>query len=480
MVQKPITVTTRPPQPQVTGVRVTGTHALAPAVISPTAADQTVTIHFTSGNYRDARIRILRTGLPGGPRQVFAFGANPRLGAQTWDGRIHGRPAPAGTYLVGLRVTDQACVVGTFPVVADPPPGSTPHAGVSIRYLAAQPPLAPTTAGSRTTVYIDSRREPYSWKLFAAGRPKVLAHGSVGAGAAAAGQAYRLSVKLPALGAGLYALAVRSRGYRTAVPLVAAAGGRRAAARVLVVVPALTWQGRNPVDDNGDGLPDTLAAGDQIRLDRPLVDGFPADLANEQGLLSYLTSQHDAYQLTTDVALAEGVGPKLAGHSGVILDGTFGWLPATLATRLRSFAAHGGAVVAAGAQSLRATARLGTSAGQPTAGPPSAQLTTDPFGAKRGTLKPQPGQLITVLTDQLGIFGSSLAFAGLQSNETIQPPAGVPESLAGVADGYPSIAGFRLDHGTVVEIGVHDFGAALRHNVDAQELIGRLWPLLSQ
>ena len=47
---------------------------------------------------------------------------------------------------------------------------------------------------------------------------------------------------------------------------------------MLVVLPALTWQGHNPVDDNGDGLPDTLDAGVPIELDRPLADGLPAGL----------------------------------------------------------------------------------------------------------------------------------------------------------------------------------------------------------
>jgi hypothetical protein len=482
-INQPIQVITRPPRPLVSSVRVTGSSPRAPAttpIISGSAPDQTVTIHFTPGDYRDTRIRILRTDLPGPPRQVFAFGANGRLGVAAWNGRINGTPAPAGTYLVGLRVTDPACNVGSFPIISNPPPGSTPHAGVTVRYLAAEPPLAPTTAGSKATVFVDSRLEPYAWTLRAVGARKVLERGAASFATVRAGRAIALPVKLPPRGAAIYQLALRSGSHVTSVPLVAAAGGRRAAARVLVVLPALTWQGNNPVDDSGDGLPDTLVAGDQIDLERPLVAGLPADLANEQGLLAYLTSQHAAYQLTTDVALADGVGPQLAGHTGVILDGTFTWLPSPLATRLRAFANAGGTIVAAGGGSLRRLAPLATDAGRPTAGPPSGVLATDPFGARRGSFNPQPGQLMTVLTDQLGIFGSTVAFAGLHSNETIQPPAGAAASLAGVADGYPSIAGFRLGRGTVVEIGVGNFGAALAHNVDAQELVGRLWQLASR
>ena len=50
-------------------------------------------------------------------------------------------------------------------------------------------------------------------------------------------------------------------------PIIATPARR---APVLVVLPALTWQGANPVDDTGDGLPNTLGAGRSVRLDRPL------------------------------------------------------------------------------------------------------------------------------------------------------------------------------------------------------------------
>ena len=60
-----------------------------------------------------------------------------------------------------------------------------------------------------------------------------------------------------------YELALRSGVHATSVPVVAHASRP---ARVLVVLPALTWQGYNPVDDDGDGLPNTLSSGQPIKL----------------------------------------------------------------------------------------------------------------------------------------------------------------------------------------------------------------------
>lgn len=467
----PVRVITTPPHPRVTRVVVTGAaRSNGPAILSPPA--RTLTIHFTPGQYHNAEVQILRTDLPGKPRVVKSFGVNGRTGKAVWDGSINGQPAPAGTYLVGMSVTDQACNPGTFPVVEPPAPGSTPHAGVTIRYLAVEPPLTPVTAGSDATVLVDARQHAYSWALRRAGYSRLLERGSERAGD------YMLNVRLPPFGAGLYELAVRSGTHRTVVPLIASAGGRRAAAPVLVVVPALTWQGENPVDDDGGGLPDTLVAGDRVTVQRPLVDGLPADFGAELELLRYLDRRHLGYQLTSDVALATGAGPTLAGHTGVVLDGDFRWLPASLVSSLGSYARTGGRVLSVGTGSLQSEVALRGSSASLTAGPPAA-LSVDPFGAHHGGLAPADGNLITVIDDHLGIFGSTLAFPGFGSYELITPPNGAPTSLAGTADGTPAITGFRDGRGTVVEIGLPGFSASLQGNVDSQELFDQVWRRLS-
>ena len=248
---RPITIITTRPHARVTGVHSTVTAVngatstgAAPPVIAPPG--QPVRITYTPGHYQSAFIEIYRTDLPGKPRIVKSFRVAPDRGEAVWDGLINGGPAPAGTYLVGIAVTDAACNLGVFPSVNPPPPGSTPNTGVTVRYLAAQPPMTPTPAGGAAVVLVDSSQRPYTWALRRAGARKVVRHGAAGALPAAAGAALALRVPVPAAVAGLYELAIRSGPLRTTVPLVVAASGRRAAARVLVVLPALTWQGLQP------------------------------------------------------------------------------------------------------------------------------------------------------------------------------------------------------------------------------------------
>ena len=112
---------------------------------------------------------------------------------------------------------------------------------------------------------------------------------------------------------------------------------------MLVVLPTTTWQGLNPADDDGDGQPDTLAAGLPVRLARPYVkDGIPPQIRRHEALLlSQLDRKGRRYDLTTDVALARGEGPKLDGHRGVIIAGDARWLDARVARSLRSFVRGG-------------------------------------------------------------------------------------------------------------------------------------------
>ena len=200
-----------------------------------------------------------------------------------------------------------------------PPPPGTTHTGVTVRYLAAEPPLRPVAAGSSATVYVDARHQPYRWALRRAGSKQIVAKGS--------SSSFTLNVKVPSGRAGMYQLALRSgsrpdggsdrrQPARRRPP--AARTGRPAGAHLAGTEPGRRRRRR---------LPDTLASGGRSRLNRPLANGFPAGAVDEAGLLAYLDKTHRSYDVTTDVGLLAGFGPTLQGHSGVILAGSELWLP---------------------------------------------------------------------------------------------------------------------------------------------------------
>lgn len=117
---EPVRIDTVPPRPQVTSV--------TPARVD--SSSQRVVITYRGSEGRPVEVRLLR--LRGAhDRLVKTFRAGSTRAV--WDLRIHGRPAPPGTYLVGLQVTDAACNVGTFTPALPPSAGDsvavTPRAG---------------------------------------------------------------------------------------------------------------------------------------------------------------------------------------------------------------------------------------------------------------------------------------------------------------------------------------------------------------
>ncbi len=457
LTKTPVYVINTPPHPVVTSV--------SPALIPDKGMP--VTIHYTGNEQRGGTIRVYRTDPPGPPRLVKSFLTPWNGQTAQWDGTINQKPAPAGTYLIGLDVTDAACNTGHFPTELPPARGSTPHAGVTVRYLAAQPPLDPVAAGSSASVYVDSRQRPYSWTLHRVGS-RQLTRGS--------GHGYTLTVHLPGTSAGLYVLGLHSGSYSTAVPIVAHAadlGGHS----VLVVLPALTWQGLNPVDDTGDGMPNTLESGGPIHLSRPLAEGLPAGFADEAALLAYLDKAHLAYDLTTDLGLIDQVGPTIRGHAAVVLAGPERWITPALGTALRAYVARGGNVLAIGGDSmLRGVEVSGAQASNP-----SAPASTDVLGAQPGPNVTRSHDLITVLRDGLGIFSTTsgvfTGFPDFATTARVSSPGQIL-SAAGTSPTTQSIVGYRLGNGDVVDIGLDGFGSSLRHDVDMQELIARLWKVL--
>jgi FlgD Ig-like domain/N,N-dimethylformamidase beta subunit-like, C-terminal len=453
----PVTVKKTPPQPVVRSV--------TPHLI-PTGPRTAVTITYSGNQQRGGTVKIYRTDVPGWWRRapVKSFLTPWKGNRAVWDGMIHRRPAPAGIYLVGLDVTDAACNTGHFPAGLPPSPGSTPGAGVTVRYLAVEPPLVPVRPGSRAVALIDSRRHSYHWSLDRPGARKPLSSGN--------SASYAVHVPVPAGHAGAYELAVRSGPHATTVPLLAQ-GAKPA--RVLVVLPALTWQGLNPVDDDHDGLPNTLSSGSPVKLVRPL-DGLPAGFADEAALLAYLDASHHPYDLNTDIGLLDGVGPKLAGHRMVILAGTEEWLPRSLLSGLRSYVMGGGHVLSLGIGSLLRAVTVSRGLAQD----PTAPATTDALGATPRAVVMRNKELIGVLTDGLGIFSTtSGVFSGFSSYQPFATPGSGFASAAGVSPSAPTVVGYSLGHGTVVNIALPGFASRLAHDVNSKELVNQVWTVLA-
>ena len=229
----------------------------------------------------------------------------------------------------------------------------------------------------------DARGKEYTWTLRRTGdavsRPRN-------------GAARDRPVKPPGTSSGVYLYTAR-RGARTAT--VPFAVDDRARHKVLVVLPVMTWQGRNPVDDDGDGRPNQLAAGLPVRLAARLrrrrpCPGFPE---RTQPLLAWLDRERHRYDITTDVALADGRGPQLRGHSGVLVAGDAVWLTPRLQRRLRAFVTAGGTLASVGVGSFQRQVRLTPRLRLTDPTPPA---TADIFGARvtplrNGVLRPDGG-----------------------------------------------------------------------------------------
>lgn len=510
---QPIRVDTRAPRPLVTDVEP---HAGDGPAFLPQHGVDAVTVHIRGTEGRRARVLIYRTDVTPA-RRVGQITVPAGKRTITWDGTLGGEMAPPGTYLMGLLVADRSGNAGTFPrrlpdargaaAATRAVPAALPgHAGVTIRRLAAAPPLAPVDAGRVAVVLVDARGRSYEWALRRLGDAAVVAHGQ--------SDSVRLRVRVPRGQSGLYELTIATlppgtaqararRGrhgrasatptsvatgerFRTTVPLVVRTTKSRA---VLVVLPALTWQGRNTVDDDGDGLPNTLDPGGpraSALLTRPFANGMPAGIARDEApLLRFLDDNLLRYDLTTDAALATNEGPPLGSHRGVVLDGDPRWITPQLRDKLRRYVRDGGHVWSLGTDSLRRTVRLDGGVLRA----PSAPQPTDALGARPRQPLERPAEPATITTydeGRLGLFeGTSGTFSGYDSFETLAgvAPFARLDAQAGAEAGVPVIAAWTLGDagGVAIHTGLPQLAAlAQAGDPDADALVRRIWTLLGR
>ena len=390
----------------------------------------------------------------------------------TWSGERRGRRVAPGTFVVVVRSRDQAGNIGSS--VPDPlklrPGMKLPgRGGISIRYLAAQPPLVPIGAGRPLPIAVDARGQTFNWSLRRAGETVPTKRSRRAKG----GEFVR---DAPRGKSGLYLFEARVRGRSTQVPVAIDDARNR---RVLVVLPATTWQGRNQVDDDGDGLPNTLDLGAPVRLNRVFAAGLPPRfLQNEGALLAYLHRRGYRFDLTTDVGLAVGRGPKLKGHGGVLIAGDAVWLTEDVRRQLRAFVAGGGTLASFGTGSLRREVRQ-TPRRLLDPSPPSG---TDLFGSRIGPVERKRVDL-TILEDDDNVqlfAGEEGLFEDVEAWEpTVSPGAEARRIAAAVTpDGKEVIFAGRFGDGLVVRPAIPDFPTRLGSDPASAELMGRIWTLL--
>jgi hypothetical protein len=442
----------------------------------PGADNKPAVVHFQAPTRRRSRktIQVYRTDVRPA-RAVFddPVALTDDATSWTWDGTVDGRRVAAGTYVVVLGARDLAGNVGSSapdPLrlrYGRPLPG---RGGITVRYLRAQAPASPVTAGETASVAVESAGARFRWTLRRVGSRAISKHGS-----GTRSRVVRFAA--PSGKSGLYLFEAHTSTRRTAAPVVIRSTQQR---DVLVVLPVTTWQGSNPVDDDGDGRPDTLTAGLAVRMNQPYVRGLPPQIRRHEALLlQQLDRTGRRYDLTTDVALARGTGPVLAGHEGVILAGDARWLDARAARALRSFVRAGGRVLSVGTSSLRRAITL-TPGGR--AIDPTAPAPRDLFGAR---LRPVVREQVTLVNtlDKIDLFaGTAGQFGGVEAFEqTVDVPGGSASvaAAAGTQDGRRLvIVAARLGAGLVIRTGMPGFSARLHGDAALSELLDRMWTLL--
>jgi len=426
------------------------------------------------------RARVYR--IDGGTSQLVAE-LPPVTDTRTlaWDGMIDGKPAPLGSYLVQVIARDRAGNDGITPGHVPPERGESRGVpGFTIRAIAAAPPPRPVTEGSKATVFVDARGRPYQWRLRRVGAKRPVRHGK--------GNGPRLTFTAPGGDSGMYLLELSVGRQTTTVPVLVQSRER---ARMLVVVPTMTWTGTEALDEEHDGVFNTFATGQPVSWPRVQPDGRPADLVdNVAPLLWFLDKAGVRYDLTSDLDLALSRSPRASDRPGVLLAGAERWVPRSYARRLRDYVNDGGRLASIGVESLRRGVTVRPNADR-TAGrflrPTQASL-TDPFGTRFQPLRRTDAPATLTLIDGdagygllEGFDGTLEGFSVLEESDPPQSGRGrvlaalgletatdedVPEDLPGPL--RPAVAATEIGKGVMIRVGLPDWSKHLGDRQVAQ------------
>lgn len=493
------------PKPKVRRILADGTKGRRAPAVLPTVDGKPIVAELQLDGWRP-KARVVRTS-PGAEEVVARLKVDvteraqggTRIGGRVksirgearWDGTMDdGRPAPPGTYVIQVCVQEAAQIEGCGPTAgrdgmprAEPSGRMRGRGGVTVRRVGVQTSPAPAEPGERLTFFVDARGKRYRWILRRVGSDRPVSSGS------ATRAALRIDPRSRRSAA--YRLTVIAGGERVDVPAVVNDAAER---RVLVVLPAITWQGLNPLDDDGDGLANRLQStnGDsatRIRTARifgTLPSSYAATVAPA---IEWLVRHRKRFEITTDLALAlqsgpddREHGPQLEGRPGILLVGEARWTTSDAAERMRRFATAGGNVAVLDPSGLHRSVELGGSAERGRRlEEPGPFDPADAFGiVSRGAVR-LDGPLEND-RDEIELFaGTDGRFDGYPTGWPAES-LGDGEPVASAVDGsdHRVIVGMRLGKGLVIRTGLPTFAARLSDDPDTSELMESTWRRLSR
>jgi hypothetical protein len=240
-----------------------------------------------------------------------------------------------------------------------------------------------------------------------------------------------------------------------------------------VVLPAITWQGLNPVDDDLDGFADTLTTSRSLPLDRAFANGrLPRSLAREaEPLLRFLDRRRLPYDLTTDVALDPAA---IRRAPAIVLAGSARWLPRRTLDALRGRVENGARLASFGADAFRRSVELrGDRLVSPTA--PERE---NAFGERTRTVR-IPRVPFEVDSDQIDVFGGGFAVGDFSLVDVSAGVARRAEEVvrAGPAGGRTAFIAYRLGKGLVIRAGTPQWPGELGDPAVAGATV-RIWAVL--
>jgi hypothetical protein len=198
--------------------------------------------------------------------------------------------------------------------------------------------------------------------------------------------------------------------------------------------------------------------------------------------LEFLSRIRANYDLTTDVALAAGKTPAIAGHNGVLFAGSERWLTPRLNLQLRHFVSGGGTVVSFGEDVLRRGVELQKGLLRN----PTRRRRSDVFG-ERTSLFTSPEAPLVISQDKLGLFTSSDRFVGsftrFERSLALDPRAALLSVGGRVTDTgaeKPDFVAYTLGKGLVIRTGTDQWPAALQSSPEVAAATRKMWTLLSR